>query len=305
MRTTFGLMGIADWITLFNGLLGTLSLLFMTLAFDGFASPDGSHLTEIYIWLAMLFILLSALGDIVDGPVARRYSKKRYLGSYLDLMSDSVSFGVAPALLVFGMFSRWGEATPYWTIPLGAACCWVVITAMLRLARFQHESDDHYPWFHGLASPGNAILILSLAGLVWVQPQALGPAPFEWQYGAGDHPALDWLLFPGCVLSGMLMISDRKLPKHKGGWGLKLTVVMFLSLVAAISIQIAGYNTGSGADASFILFAISLGILLIHIITGPTMCEKEWGTDEDQIAKAMTKTLDMVDTVLGIQHESE
>ena len=101
------------------------------------------------------------------------------------------------------------------------------------------------------------------------------------------------------------MISDRRLPKHKGGWGLKLTVVMFLSLVAAISIQIAGYNTGVGADASFILFAISLGILLIHIITGPTMCEKEWGNSEDQIAMAMTKTLDMVDTVFGIQHESE
>ena len=35
------------------------------------------------------------------------------------------------------------------------------------------------------------------------------------------------------------------------------------------------------------------------------MCEKEWGNSEDQIAMAMTKTLDMVDTVFGIQHESE
>ena len=101
------------------------------------------------------------------------------------------------------------------------------------------------------------------------------------------------------------MISDRRLPKHKGGLGLKLTVLMFLSLVVAIGIQIAGYNTDSGADASFILFSISLGILIIHIITGPTMCAKQWSTSEDQIEIAVAKTLDIVDSVLGIQHESE
>ncbi|MDP6899534.1 MAG: CDP-alcohol phosphatidyltransferase family protein [Candidatus Thalassarchaeaceae archaeon] len=305
MKTTFKLMGIADWITLGNGLFGTLSLLFMMLAFDGFASPDGSHLTEVYIWLAMLFILLSALGDVIDGPIARRYSKNRYLGSYLDLMSDSVSFGIAPALLVFGMFSRWGEATPYWTIPLGFACCWVVISAMLRLARFQHESDDAYPWFHGLASPGNALLLVSLSGLVWIQPEAIGPAPFEWQFGIGDHPALDWLLFPGCMLSGMLMISDRRLPKHKGGLGLKLTILMFVSIFSAVCIQIAGHSTGLGADTSFTLFAISFGIIVIHIVTGPKLCEIDWNSTDDQIEGAMTMILDTADSVFGANHESE
>ena len=91
MKTTFRLMGIADWVTLGNGLLGTLSIVFLILAFDGFASVDDSHLSDYYIWLAMLFILLSVIGDIIDGPIARRYSKRRYLGSYLDLMSDSIS----------------------------------------------------------------------------------------------------------------------------------------------------------------------------------------------------------------------
>ena len=74
-------MGIADWVTLGNGLLGTLSIVFLILAFDGFASVDDSHLSDYYIWLAMLFILLSVIGDIIDGPIARRYSKRRYLGS--------------------------------------------------------------------------------------------------------------------------------------------------------------------------------------------------------------------------------
>ena len=91
MKTTFRLMGIADWVTLGNGLLGTLSIVFLILAFDGFSSSDGSHLSESYIWMAMLFILLSVFGDLIDGPIARKFSKRRHLGSYLDLMSDSIS----------------------------------------------------------------------------------------------------------------------------------------------------------------------------------------------------------------------
>jgi len=282
MKTTFRLMGIADWITLGNGLLGTLSILFLILAFDGFASVDDSHLSEIYIWCAMLFILLSVIGDAIDGPIARRYSKRRYLGSYLDLMSDSISFGVAPALLVFGMFSRWGEAAPYWTIPLAIACCWIVVCAMLRLARFQHESDNEYPWFHGLASPGNALFLVALSGLVWVQPEALGPEMIEWKYGDGNHPALDWLLLPGCLFSGSMMISDRRLPKYKKGWKAKMMYVLMLLLLIAITIQILGHSTGTGSITSFSLFAISLIIILFHVMMGPSICDKEWGTIQEE-----------------------
>ena len=276
MKTTFRLMGIADWVTLGNGLLGTLSILFLILAFDGFASTDGSHLSEIYIWFAMLFILLSVIGDAIDGPIARRYSKRRYLGSYLDLMSDSVSFGVAPALLVFGMFSRWGEAAPYWTIPLAIACCGIGVCTMLRLARFQHESDNEYPWFHGLASPGNALIVVALSGLVWIQPEALGPDMIEWKYGDGDHPALDWLILPGCLISGALMISDRRLPKYKKGWKMIMMYLLMLLLLVAIGIQIAGYSVGLGPKVSFSLFLITLFIICFHVIMGPTICENEW-----------------------------
>ena len=282
MKTTFRLMGIADWVTLGNGLLGTLSILFLILAFDGFASTDDSHLSEIYIWLAMLFILLSVIGDAIDGPIARRYSKRRYLGSYLDLMSDSLSFGVAPALLVFGMFSRWGEAAPFWTIPLALACCWIIVCTMLRLARFQHEADNEYPWFHGLASPGNALILVALSGLVWVQPEALGPDLIEWKYGAGNHPALDWLLLPGCLISGSLMISDRRLPKYMSGWKMIMMYSLMLLLLIACFIQIMGYSSGKGSIVSFSLFLISLVIITFHILMGPTICEQKWGPIQNQ-----------------------
>ena len=161
MKTTFRLMGVADWITLLNGLLGTFSIACLILAFDDFSTVDAE--SERYIWMAILFIILSVFGDLIDGPIARTYSKRRHLGSYLDLMSDSISFGVAPAILVFGLFSQWGQTPPFWTISVVIVCCWVVVCTMLRLARFQHESELDNRWFHGLASPASAVLILALS----------------------------------------------------------------------------------------------------------------------------------------------
>lgn len=152
---------------------------------------------------------------------------------------------------------------------------------MLRLARFQHESDDEYPWFHGLASPGNALILVALSGLVWVQPEALGPDLIEWRYGEGDHPALDWVLLPGCLVSGYLMISDRRLPKYKSGWKLKMMYLLMLLLLIAIAIQISS-SSGTSSLVSFSLFSISLIIILIHVVIGPSLCEKEWGPIQNE-----------------------
>ena len=104
------MMGIADLITLANGLLGVAALMFIVLAVEELQNPyfaDG--VKKNYIWGAMTCILLSVIGDIIDGPVARKYSKRKLLGGTLDVMSDCISFCVAPALLVFVMFGRWGK----------------------------------------------------------------------------------------------------------------------------------------------------------------------------------------------------
>ena len=279
MRTTLNLMGIADWITLGNGLLGAISVLFMILAFDGFAYDKNSY-EEVYIWLAMVFILLSTVGDIIDGPIARRYSKRRHLGSYLDLMSDSLSFGTAPALLVFSMFSRMGQATPWWTLLLGAGCCWIVICTMLRLARFQHEHGD-YPWFNGLASPGSAVILVTLSALIWVQPAtSWGPDAIEWTLGSGEHPALDWLVLPATLMCGYLMIADRRLPKAGGRTMLRLTALVIAALLCGISMQIFSSPGDGSADVSFILFAFSLVLCMAYITLGPRIVASQQKSDE-------------------------
>ena len=239
MKSTFKLTGIADYITLGNAMFGTASIMFLIVAVEDMSQPYGQGLKSKYIWASMLCIFLSAVGDIIDGPIARRYSKRKLLGGSLDIMSDCLSFCVAPALMMFIMFGRWGEAAPIWTISLAIAGFWVIGTGMLRLARFQYEEGSGLPYFHGLSSPGNAILLMSAAGFIWLQPiLSFGPPLNDVSVCVeGDcaaTPGLDMLILPIMFLSGALMITDRRLSKLKHGLDLKLSILQMVCLLTAI-----------------------------------------------------------------------
>ena len=288
------MMGIADYITIVNGLFGTMAIFFLLLAVDDMGEPytQGGVLTD-YIWAAMLCILLSAIGDIIDGPIARRYSKKQLLGGSLDIMSDSISFCVAPALMIFAMFGRWGEATPIWTISLAVACSWMIACGMLRLARFQHDEGGYVPYFHGMASPANAMLIISAAGLIWLQPSSgYGPDLTEWScavcFGEGEKPYLDFIILPILLFSGGLMISDRKMSKLKSGIPMKLSVVQMTALLFGVLHAMsltqkddAGVDL-SGTTFTMFLFTVSLILMLVYIIIGPRLVDIESQLSEQE-----------------------
>ncbi len=279
-------MGIADFITLANGLLGVAAILFIVLAVEELQNPyfeDGVNTN--YIWGAMTCILLSVIGDIIDGPIARRYSKRKLLGGTLDVMSDCISFCVAPALLIFVMFGRWGEAAPIWTISLGIAACWVIVTGMLRLARFQYEEASDKVYFNGLASPANAMVLITAAALIWLQPSAgFGPdvsssSLFDVFDASSpvEKPYFDFLILPIMLISGGLMISDRKLPKNKHGLPLKISSIQGLAILSATIISLIN-STEFAIDLAdtkpqFILYSISALLLSFYIITGPIQSE--------------------------------
>ena len=283
MKTTYKMMGIADYITIVNGLLGTLAIFFLLLAVDDMSEPytEGGILTD-YIWAAMLCILLSAIGDIIDGPIARNYSKKQLLGGSLDIMSDCISFCVAPALMVFAMFGRWGEATPIWTVSLAVACIWLIACGMLRLARFQHDEGGYVSYFHGLSSPANAMFVLSAAGMIWLQPSSgFGPDVTSWNCGfcfwEGERPYLDFIILPILLLSGGLMISDRKMSKLKSGIPMKLSIIQMVAILTAV-IHAMSYTerTDVAADLSntgltLLMFGLSLLLVLVYIVAGPRL----------------------------------
>ena len=225
--------------------------------------------------------MLSVFGDIIDGPIARRYSKRKLLGGTLDVMSDCISFCVAPALLIFVMFGRWGEASPAWTISLGIAACWVIVTGMLRLARFQYEEASDKIYFHGLASPGNAMVLITVAAMIWLQP-ATGFGPdvstecifcFEPSNSSVEKPYFDFIILPIMFISGGLMIADRKLPKNKTGLPMKVSGIQMFSIFSATVLSWI-HATEYGIDLGdtrpqFALYSISAILLTYYVVTGP------------------------------------
>ncbi len=93
MRPRFiGRLGVADLITVANGMLGFMAAVAATV--------DPS--------LAARLILLASMGDGLDGVVARKFGATS-IGKYLDSLADVAAFGVAPGLLVVGVVrTEWG-----------------------------------------------------------------------------------------------------------------------------------------------------------------------------------------------------
>ncbi len=105
-----------------------------------------------------LLILAAGILDGLDGRIARMTGTTSEFGVEFDSLADIVSFGVAPALLVF----HWGLA-PYGRVGWLIAFFFVVCAAM-RLARFNiRKTPDEKRYFAGLPSPPAAATLAAVA----------------------------------------------------------------------------------------------------------------------------------------------
>ena len=109
--------------------------------------------------LAIIAILFAALIDGLDGRIARLIRGTSKVGKELDSLTDMISFGVAPAFIMYfwklNTLGRFG-----WLL-----CLVYVICVALRLARFNINSAQEPSWrdnfFEGVPSPAGGILVLT------------------------------------------------------------------------------------------------------------------------------------------------
>ena len=109
--------------------------------------------------LAIIAIIFAALIDGLDGRIARLIKGTSKVGKELDSLTDMISFGVAPAFIMFfwklNTLGRFG-----WLL-----CLVYVICVALRLARFHVNSNQEASWrdnfFEGVPSPAGGILVLT------------------------------------------------------------------------------------------------------------------------------------------------
>jgi CDP-diacylglycerol---serine O-phosphatidyltransferase len=145
--------------------------------------------------LAAAAIFVAMVLDSLDGRVARLTNTQSAFGEQYDSMSDMVSFGAAPALVIYEWSLR-GMGKLGWL-----AAFIYVAGAAVRLARFNTNIavvDKRF--FQGLPSPSAAALV---AGLVWI---ATDLRETRWIEATGTD--LRWVAWAITVYAGLTMVSN-------------------------------------------------------------------------------------------------
>ena len=109
--------------------------------------------------LAVVFILIAAILDALDGRIARLIKGTSEFGKELDSLTDFVSFGIAPAFIIyFWNLNIYGKIG--WVITLIYSICCVIRLARFNLTKINENEKWKENYFEGIPSPIGAILIL-------------------------------------------------------------------------------------------------------------------------------------------------
>ncbi len=209
---------------LFCGFAAVLNILAAaTLMKTGFSPAEQLHLA---IW----FILGACIFDLLDGRVARLGGSESAFGREFDSLADIVSFGLAPALLVFQIvlrdFDRYG-----WLVAFVYLLC-----GGLRLARFNCvAADNSQPAqkdFEGFPIPAAAGLIASLTlFMLWLDAgqREIGP----WKYA----------LPPLMLFLSFMMFSKVSYPSFKAvHWRTRRSIPKFLIIIVVLIFTAMNYE---------------------------------------------------------------
>ena len=108
--------------------------------------------------IAIIAILFAGLMDALDGRIARLIKGTSKIGKELDSLGDVISFGVAPALIMYFWNLQYLDKLGWFV------CLTYVVCVALRLARFNVNTEEESSWkdnfFEGIPSPAGGILVL-------------------------------------------------------------------------------------------------------------------------------------------------
>ncbi len=110
--------------------------------------------------LAVTLILFAAILDALDGRIARLIKGTSEFGKELDSLTDFVSFGIAPVLILyFWELNNYGKLG--WAIALIYSVCCVLRLARFNLTKVDFEQEWKNNFFEGIPSPAGGLLILA------------------------------------------------------------------------------------------------------------------------------------------------
>ena len=195
---------------------------------------------------ACVAIFIAAILDGVDGRVARLTNTQSDFGMQYDSLADLVSFGLAPALVMYTWtLSNLSELGPVWAKVGWSAAFLYAACAALRLARFNTmvgTTDKRF--FIGLASPAAAGLMMSF---VW--------AAIEEGISAADAR---WLALAVTIMAGLMMVSRVRYWSFKAAPVSERVPFLWVPVLVVIFVLLA-------IDTPRVLF----GIAVMYVLSGP------------------------------------
>ncbi len=197
---------------------------------------------------AIIAIIFAALFDWLDGRIARLIKGTSEVGKELDSLADVISFGVAPAFIMY--FWKLNELGRF-----GWLLCLVYVSCVaLRLARFNVNSNQEPSWrdnfFEGVPSPAGGILVLT--------PLIVSVTSF-------DYIALNYdIIVPACfIVISLLLISKfpsysfkKIIVQRKATIFLLFGIVLFLGLLLIYPFNVISISS--------IIYLLMLPISFFH-----------------------------------------
>lgn len=237
-----GRISAADLLTATNGFLGVLAITYIL---------DGRHV------IATLLIFLAVLVDGLDGMAARRFGSPHEFGRFLDSISDTVSFCLAPALMIYNNFydKELGSAWTEMPNAIAVIACLIYATfGIFRLARFAGK-DYAKKHFVGLPTPAAAVIIIIVC-MLWGKAE-LNPFVIE-------ESSLLAIVFT--IVISVLMISDVPYPNVRG-FLIPLTVgVIAMAIFPLIWFLYLSDFFGLPGQGMLILAFV---FMILYLVTGP------------------------------------
>ena len=196
---------------------------------------------------AFLFIIAGAVFDFCDGLAARALKAYSPMGKELDSLADMVTFGVAPAMILYRFQAESGFLI---YLPL-----LIAVFSGLRLAKFNIDTRQSEN-FIGLATPSCALICGSLIYAAETYPQL-----------AGFLTAYSYIVPMLALVLCYLLVCEIPMFSFKFKslkWKDNQARFTFLGLVAILGIAILA----SGLNWSLLVLAIFISYILVNIITG-------------------------------------
>lgn len=210
-------------------------------------------------------VFCAAVLDSLDGRVARLTNTQSAFGEQMDSLSDMVSFGAAPALIMY-VWALKSLGKLGWLAAFVYCAC-----AALRLARFNTNIgvvDKRY--FQGLPSPAAAALVV---GFIWVMDDLGWHQVFR-------VPWLTWTAFAVTLYAGLTMVTNVPFYSFKDV-SFKRTVPFITVVAIALGIAVVTLHTPSTLFAFFLVYGLSgYGVYVYRKVKGQQVSVIATSTDE-------------------------